>query len=169
MTKSSSFNILAAILILLGIILLLENFGIVDGAWLIWPVLPLILGMGFTMLYFRTRKDLVLLGLGTFIGLVSLFAFYLNFTSWALLAYLWPGFMIILGLTFLACWLESWKRVLLYLSVFLMALGISFILIFAISTILWPITLILAGGSFIIISIFERNIPERAMHGRKKK
>ena len=166
MSKTSSFNVLAGIMIILGIILLLENFHIVDGAWMIWPFLPLILGIGFTMLYFRTRKDLVLLGLGTFIGLNSLFFFYLNLTSWVLLAYLWPAFIVFVGLTFFACWLPSRKRVLLYLGMFLTALGISFILIFAISTRLWPLTLVLTGISFIIISIFDK--PKRIIYGKKR-
>jgi len=167
MPKPTSFNILAAILILLGIILLLENFHIVDGAWLIWPLVPLILGIGFTMLFFRTKKDLMLLGLGSFITLISLFFFYLNFTRWSLLAHLWPVFIVILGLTFLACWIHSKKRVLLYLAMLLIALGISFILIFAISARLWPITLILTGASFIIISFFDKR--KVVSRGRKKK
>ena len=157
MSKTASFNVLAGILIILGVILLLENFGIVYGAWMIWPFIPLIIGIGFTILYFRTRKDLVMLGMGIFIGLNSMFFFYLNFTGWILLAYLWPVFIILLGLTFLACWLPSRKRVLLYLAVFLTALGLSFIMIFAISSRLWPLSLILGGISFIIISVFDRN------------
>ena len=169
MRHTASFNVLATILILIGIIFLLENFGIVSGAWLFWPLIPLILGTGFCMLFFRTRKDLVLLGLGSGLVLNSLFFFYLNLTSWKLLAYLWPAFMIILGLTFIACFLFSRKRVLIYLAVILMALGSSFILVFAISTILWPLTLVLAGISFIIINIFEKTIiPNNAIHSKKK-
>lgn len=167
MSKTASFNVLAGILIFLGIILLLENFSILDGAWMIWPFLPLILGTGFVMLFFRNRKkDLVLLGLGTFTGLISLLFFYLNFTSWMLLTYLWPSFIIILGLTFFACWLPSRKRVLLYLGIFLIALGVSFILIFAISANLWPLSLILGGISFITINIFEKR--KGAIRGKKK-
>ncbi|MBW2972600.1 hypothetical protein KY359_06190 [Candidatus Woesearchaeota archaeon] len=156
MAKTTSFNILAVILIVLGTIFLLENFDIIHGAWLLWPILPLIMGIGFCMLFFKTRKDLVLLGMGIFTGLNSLFFFYLNFTHWALLTHLWPVFIVIIGITFLVCFILSRKRVLLYLSVILMALGASFIVIFVISTMLWPVTLVLAGVSFIIISIFER-------------
>ncbi len=157
MPKTTSFNILAGTLIFLGMILLLENLNIINGAWMIWPLLQLILGVGFILLYFRTRKsDLVMLGLGSFITTNSIFFFYLNMTSWFLLTYLWPVFIVLLGLTFLACWLPSRKRVLLYLSMLFIALGISFILIFAISALLWPITLVLTGISFITISIFDK-------------
>ncbi len=170
MSKSSSFNILAVILIIIGSIFLLENYGILVGAYLFWPLLPLIMGIGFTLLFFKNkRKDLILLGLGTFILLNSILFFYLNFTSWVRLAALWPTFIIILGLSFLACYLLSDKNVLLYLAAILISLGVSFILIFAVSTILWPLTLIFTGMSFMIISIVERfGNNMKVFHGKKR-
>jgi len=157
MSNTSSFNILAAVLIFTGIIFLLENFGILIGAYLFWPVLPLIVSIGFCMLYFKNkRKDLLLLGTGSFLALNSLLFFYLNFTTWTRLSELWPIFIIVLGVSFLACYIFSDKIVFLYLASILIAMGISFILIFAVSTILWPLTLILTGVSFIIIHLVER-------------
>ena len=161
MRSSSGFNIFAVVLILMGIALLLENYGFISGVWMFWPVLPLIIGIGFCMLYFRARKDLVLLGLGTFIMLNSILFFYLNCTAWYLLAYLWPVFIVILGMSFLTCYIFSKRNIIIYLAILLMSLGISFILIFAVSTILWPISLVLAGLSFILIDLFSRS-------GRKK-
>ena len=157
MRNTSSFNILATVLIVIGAVFLLENFGIIEGAWFLWPLLPLIIGIGFCILFFKTRRrDPVLLGMGVFTLLNSIFFFYLNFTGWRQLALLWPVFMVVLGLTFLACYFPSKAKVLLYLTTFLIALGTSFILVFVISTKLWPIILVLAGVSFIIISLFER-------------
>lgn len=156
MRDTSSFNILASVLIILGVALLLENYGVIKGVMFFWPVLPLVIGIGFCMLYFRSRKDLVLLGLGTFILLNSVLFFYLNFTAWSLLAYLWPVFIVILGLSFLACYIFSRRKVLIYLAILLMAVGTSFILIFAVSKILWPVSLVLAGLSFILIDLFSR-------------
>lgn len=167
MRNSSSFNILASVLIIIGTLLILENFGISTGIWFLWPVLPLIIGVGFCMLYFRTRKDTVLLGLGTFICLNSIFFIYLNFTSWARLVFQWPVFLMILGLTFLNGYIFSKKRVLIYLAMLLIALGASFILVFIISLRLWPLTLVLAGVSFIIIGVFER-FNTGKMRGKKK-
>jgi len=157
MRNTSSFNILATVLIVIGAVFLLENFGIIEGAWFLWPLLPLIIGIGFCILFFKTRRrDPVLLGMGIFTLLNSIFFFYLNFTGWWQLVFLWPVFIVMLGLTFLACYFPSKAKVLLYLTTFLIALGVSFILIFVISTRLWPIILVLAGVSFIIISLFER-------------
>jgi hypothetical protein len=168
MRPTSSFNILAVVLILVGISFMLENFNIVNGIWLIWPILTLILGAGFCMMYFRARRDLVLLGLGCFLNLMSMFFFYLNFSEWSLLAYLWPIFIVILGFTFLACFIMSRSRVLIYLATLLIAIGASFILIFAVSTRLWPISLVLAGISFIIISIFEHVKSKSIAHAKKR-
>ncbi|MBW2967637.1 hypothetical protein KY362_04070 [Candidatus Woesearchaeota archaeon] len=168
MRNSSSFNILAAVLIIIGSLLILENFGIFTGIWLLWPVLPLVIGTGFCMLYFRTRKDIVLLGLGTFVTLISMFFIYLNFAGWSRLAFQWPVFLVILGLTFLNTFIFSKKRVLLYLAVILISLGAAFILVFIISLKLWPMTLVLAGVSFIIISIFDMQKKGKS-RGKKKK
>jgi hypothetical protein len=168
MRSTSSFNILAVVLILVGATFLLENFNIINGIWLIWPILTLILGVGFCMMYFRARRDLVLLGIGSFLNLMSIFFFYLNFSEWSLLTYLWPVFIVILGLTFLACFLMSRSRVLVYLATLLIAIGFSFILIFAVSTRLWPISLVLAGISFIIISIFEHLKQKSGNHAKKR-
>jgi hypothetical protein len=172
MRDTSSFNILAAVLILMGIALLLENYGIIHGIWMFWPALPLIIGIGFCMLYFRSGKDIVMLGLGTFILLNSILFIYLNFTMWSLLAYLWPVFIVILGLSLLACYIFSKvkRNILIYLAVLLMALGASFIVIFAVSTILWPTSLIFAGLSFVIISFFEKRAKETrgTIHAKKK-
>ena len=156
MGKTTSFNYLAITLIVIGIIFLLENLGFISGAWIFWPLLPLIIGAGFCLLYLRKRKDIFLLGTGCFITLNSIFFFYLNFTSWASLAFLWPVFIMILGVTFIFCFVASRSRVLMYLATILIAIGASFIIIFVVSTRLWPISLIFAGISFIIIDFFNR-------------
>ncbi|MFC1741826.1 hypothetical protein ACFL3V_04795 [Nanoarchaeota archaeon] len=169
MQHSSSFNIIASILILIGIILMLDNFSIMTGILFLWPVIPLVMGIGFTLLFFKSRRrDLVLLGIGTCVVLNSLFFIYLNLQGWATLAYLWPVFLALLGLTFFACHFFAKTRILIYLAVILIALGVSFILIFAISTKLWPITLILAGISFIIINIFKITSRKGLSHAKKK-
>ena len=157
MRNTSTFTILAVVLILIGTVFLLDNFGVWTGISAVWPILPLILGIGFCMLYFKNkRKDLILLGLGSIITSDSTFFFYLNLTSWRALALLWPIFIAILGISFIICYCFSKMKVLLYLAVFLIALSASFILIFAISSHLWPLSLILGGISFILISVFEK-------------
>ena len=154
--NSNSFNVLALVLILLGLILTLDNFNIINGAFNLWPLLTLIIGIGFCLLFHKNRnKDLVLLGLGSFITMISLFFFYLNFTTWTKLSYLWPVFITTLGLSFLPPYSFSKNNIVISLGILLMAIGLSFIFIFSIDTSLWPLSLVLTGVSFLIISIFS--------------
>ncbi|MFH1211965.1 MAG: hypothetical protein V1659_03485 [Candidatus Woesearchaeota archaeon] len=52
MEKSRSLNVLAFLFIIIGLILTIENFNIVNGASRYWPVLLFLLGAGFAMLFF---------------------------------------------------------------------------------------------------------------------
>jgi hypothetical protein len=150
-------NFLAALLILIGMGFLLENYGIMKGILHLWPIIPLIIGIGFCMLFYKgKKKDIVMLGIGALVTLYSMFFLFLNFTSWKELAFLWPVFIILLGIMFIVLFFYAKKRVVLHIGILLIAIGISFILVFAVSARLWPITLVLAGISFIIIGVFER-------------
>ncbi len=154
---SQSFNVLALVLIILGLLLTLENFKILKGVIKLWPFITFITGLGFCLLFYqRRKKDLVLLGMGTFMTLISLFFFYLNFTSWYDLSYLWPIFITILGFSFIPPYYFKRKNVLLILAAMLIGAGVAFIFVFAISTRLWPLSLVVAGGSFLIIGYFMK-------------
>ena len=132
--KTSSFTALAIILIVLGLILMLETFNIVNGIIKLWPLLSLVIGIGFCLLFYqRKKKDLILLGLGTFITLISVFFFYLNFTSWWNLSYLWSMFVTILGLSFVPPFYFRRNFALIILAALLIGAGVSFILVFSIS------------------------------------
>ena len=157
MPKKDSFNVLAIVLIILGLLLFLDTMNIVPGIMLFWPFLVFIFGLGFCLLFYRRRKkDLILLGMGAFITLCSFFFMYLNIIGWHTLSYLWPVFPGILGASFLPPYVYSKNRAVLYMGVLLMATGAAFILIFSISTQLWPVSLIIAGGSFLILGYFGK-------------
>ena len=99
MKKSRTLGVLAVLFIFAGIILLLENFNILVGVSKLWPIVIFLLGLGFVMLFFERRKqDSVLLWIGSFLMMISVLFGYLNYTSWRLLAYLWPVFLGIVGI-----------------------------------------------------------------------
>jgi len=149
--------ILSILLILSGVILLLESYGIVEGISRLWPVFPCILGIGFILLFARKRSDITLLIIGTFLVWVSLLFFFLNFTAWRLLADLWPLFVLFLGFSFLAPVLWVGKRgVFVPLAIILIILGAAFLLVFTIDPRLWPATLVLFGISLLIINRYDR-------------
>ncbi len=149
--------ILSILLIVSGAILLLESYGLVDGISRLWPVFPCILGIGFILLFARKRSDVALPIIGTYLVCAGLLFFVLNFTTWHLLADLWPLFVLFLGLSFLApvLWGEK-RRIFAPLAFILILLGGAFLLVFTIDPRLWPATLILFGICLLIINRYDR-------------
>jgi len=81
------------LLLLIGVLLILSNFGVIEIVWdNLWPLFLLIPGMLFELSYFISRKDAGLLvpgGILTTYGL--LFLVYVNY-GWHLMDILWPIF-----------------------------------------------------------------------------
>lgn len=150
-------SILAILCIISGSILLFESYGYFEGIYRIWPVFPLIMGIGFLLLFFqKSGHDSALLGIGTYLVLVSALFFFLNFTSWSILANIWPLFIGFLGLSFLAPIIWAGKRgVFILIAFFLLFLCGAFLLVFTIDTRLWPISLVLLGICLLLIGKFD--------------
>jgi len=150
-------SILAILCIISGSILLFESYGYFKGIYLFWPVFPLIMGIGFFLLFFRkNRQDSALLGIGAYLVLVSMLFFFLNFTSWSILANIWPLFIGFLGLSFLAPIIWARERgVFIPIAFFLLFLCGAFLLVFTIDTRLWPISLVLLGICLLLIGKFD--------------
>jgi len=147
--NTTGFKVLAITCIVVGTLMLIENFGYLVGIHKLWPVFPFTLGLGFLLLYknikIKKHKDLGLLFLGIYICLNSLFFLFLNMTSWRLLARWWPVFIAIFGLTTLLCHHYHKKKIYMYSGLFLLFTATTFIFVFGISVKLWPICLILLG------------------------
>ncbi len=154
-TKTLLF--LAVILITVGVLLTLENLGLVAGVSRHWPLFLLILGSGFLLL-FRSRQpgDAALLWLGTFILSLGVFFYYLNFTSWRLLGRLWPVFLGLVGLSFLAVGMDR-RRLLFHLfAVVFVGLFFVFTLVFVVSLKLWPVSFVVFGASLLALEVLQR-------------
>jgi hypothetical protein len=153
MRRVRSILILALVFILAGVVLSLENMNIISGVSRLWPVFPLIVGAGFCILFFeRKAKDLALLYLGSALCQLSVFFFYLNYTSWARLATLWPVFLCIAGVSFLSIYLSSRMRLFSILGVSLALLAAVFYLVFGVSHNLWPLSFVAFGGSLLVVN-----------------
>jgi presenilin-like A22 family membrane protease len=150
------FNVLAGLLVLSGIALLLEGNGVLLGIHNLWPIFVFVIGLGLSLMFYQGRKDIGLIGLGSFMIMLSIFFFYLNFTSWALLKNLWPVFISIVAVSILLCFLYNKKKIFLVVGLFGVLLSITFILIFGVAESLWPVSLIIAGLLIYIISFFDR-------------
>ncbi len=152
MKKNSTLVILAIFLILTGILVTLENYGLIHNVSRHWPVLLLFMGGGFLLLFFdRGRADPVLLWLGAFQVLLGVFFYFLNAISWRSLASLWPVFLGVVGFSFLLVAVFSKKMLYIYLAGGFIILFIIFTLVFSISSRLWPLSFVVFGISLLII------------------
>ncbi len=156
--RKGRYNVLALLCIGIGALLILENYGYINGIYHLWPVFPLVLGIGLYMLYMdRGKKDAVVLAIGVYLIQFSMLAFYENYTSWTSMSYLWPFFVGFLGVSFLAIYISTGAGIIFFhLAVFLMGLCIVFFLIFSVDYRLWPISLVLFGISIILIKEFNK-------------
>ena len=152
MQRKRTATVLAVFLIIAGSLITMENFAMIKGVTYHWPILLVIFGAGFIMLFFeRDRNDPVLMWLGTFQIALSLLFYYLNATSWRNLASLWPVFLGAVGISFLAMAIVSRKMLFVYFAGSFLGLFIIFTLVFSISSKLWPLSFVVFGLSLIII------------------
>jgi len=159
MKSKSSIVFLSVILIIAGIIITTENFGVVSGISRHWPALLIILGSGFVLLFFqRSQQDIVMLWLGSFIATLGLFFYYLNYTGWKRLGHDWPVFLGIIGLSFLLISVFKRKRVYILSSLSFITLFLIFFLVFTISSKFWPLSLFVLGVDLLLIDYFNRKV-----------
>jgi len=151
--KIGQYDVLAALAIAIGLVLLAENFGLIGHVGQGWP---LTVTLGGTALVVagtgRGRYGHGLIGVGVYLLLTSGLFLYLNFTTWSLMADLWPLFIGFLGVAIYVSG-TGWKRrgVLLYLSLSLVALSGLFFLIFSVEPKFWPVSLVLFGISLLFL------------------
>lgn len=157
MKNRSGTVFLAVILIIAGIVITLENFRFLNGISRHWPALMLIVGLGFILLFFqKQRQDQVLIWLGTFIGLLGLFFYYLNFTTWKSLSHDWPVFLLVVGISFIPVAAIKKKMIYVLSSLSFITLFLVFFLVFTVSSKLWPLSFLFLGIDLLIIDYVNR-------------
>ncbi len=157
--KKGRYNVLALLCIGIGVLLMLENYGYIKGVYNLWPIFPLILGIGLCMLYVdKGKTNPTILAMGVYIIQFSALAFYANYTTWKSMEFLWPFFVGFLGVAFLFVYFSTGKGMIFFhLGVFLAGLCVVFFLIFSIDYRLWPISLVLFGISILLIKEFNKS------------
>ncbi len=142
-------------LIALGVFFLLGNLLFGWGMEILWPIFPLLVSFFFFYLYFsKVERSPGVEGVlipGVILLVVSILFFFLNFTGWGLMQYLWPTFPLSVGLSFLVTeyasgevkGLKGAAKFLVYFSIVFYVLGI-------ISYRVWPIALIIIGIYLIV-------------------
>ena len=140
------------VLIVVGLAFLLSQYNVITSDQ-VWPMFILAPGFGFLALYITSSNKRASSGLiipGVITVLLGLFFFYLNFTSWNQMEFLWPIFPLIVGVSFYLYFLgngrEKSERGILIPATILTAVGIIFLALAGFSYKLWPIVLIAMGA-----------------------
>ena len=157
----NQFTALAVLSLLVGFLLTMDNLGILTGTWKLWPVFLLFLGIG-GLNFFKSsnRKDLIPLGISIYLVLISIFFFFLNFTTWQVMKDVWPTFIAIFGVSTLAIsYFTERKKWFALSGLFFVFLALVFFLAFSIEAKLWPLSLMLFGVWILLIP--ERSNSEK--------
>jgi hypothetical protein len=156
---AGEFRLLGVLAIAVGFLLLLEEAGILEGVRKLWPIFPAAVGLGLILLFARQRKDLVLLGIGSYLLVSSAVFFVCNYTSWNILAHSWPLFVALLGVTsaIVAVFADRTRRVLWLSGLFLNIVALVLFLVFTVNTRLWPLSLVLFGAWILLVTRARRS------------
>jgi hypothetical protein len=149
------FRVLAILSIAVGVLLLLEVMGFLEGVHLLWPVFPTVVGAGLLVAFVqRGRRDLLLLGIGAYLLVASAVFFVCNFTTWAFLESAWPLFIAFLGLVSVlsSMYTVRGRRVLWLSGLLLNIIALVLYLVFEVTDRLWPISLVLFGGWILLVT-----------------
>lgn len=101
------------VLIAVGLWFLLQSLGVpLPGVDALWPIFPILAGVGFfaSWLFSRDKRSaygVMIPGTITFLVGLFLFGFTLGFFDWEDMVYLWPVFPLIVGAAFVVTWVFS--------------------------------------------------------------
>ena len=153
--ENTTYKRLAYMLIIIGILLALDSYLGVSIFLKLWPILVLILGVGFIGIYSKgKRRGFSYLVIGIYLILFTFLALYCNFTSWALLSIYWPIFITFLGMVFIAIFVyKKATRIPLFLGLILIFLSLYFFVIFSMGNNAWWTIFILVGLSILLSRI----------------
>ncbi|MFP4520650.1 MAG: hypothetical protein ACLFQK_00745 [Fibrobacterota bacterium] len=142
----------ALLLIIVGFLTALD---VISGYRIIsklWPLLVTMLGAGLTGIFIkRGGREALYLIPGVYLVCFSLFALYLNFTSWSSMSFLWPLFILFMGISFMAAFIfcKKHKKYIL-LSLLLISVSFVFLITGALGGEYWWSVFILIGISILI-------------------
>ena len=95
-----TYKRLALYCILLGLFFSIDHFAGISILHKLWPIVLLNLGIGFIGIFAKRKfREKLYLSVGEYLILFSFLALYCNFTSWRILAQIWPLFILFFGIT----------------------------------------------------------------------
>jgi hypothetical protein len=150
MSEHAGFRRLGVMLFTIGAIFAVDSYFHLAVAYKLWPLILTVLAIGFIGIFIRReRRDAHYLAIGVYILCFSGLALACTFSSWTMLATLWPSFIAFLGIAFLSVFLFCRKtRINVLAGLLLVSLAaVLFFVVYDLGARLWWTTFILAGLS----------------------
>jgi len=163
MKKKSRHLVIGIAIIILSLAVLYFNLKIFKASFnRLWPSLFLLAAMVLYLYYFSTRKRknrLIFLFLATFIAPISVSLFFLTFTSVSNMRFIWPVFILSLGLGMLSVYFyDGERKTLLTLSTILIAIAFIIWTFYATKSefgLLIGVALLIIGSAFLTRGIIR--------------
>jgi hypothetical protein len=106
MKKRNRHTLTGIVALVIGVLVIVFNLTVYDTSFKkLWPSIILLIGMVFFLAYFVTKKTKDrpgILFIATFLALISVPLFIVSFTSKEALQYVWPGFLLAVGIALLS-------------------------------------------------------------------
>jgi len=143
--------------IVIGVLLALDTFLGLSLVYKLWPVLVAMVGIGLIGIFVRGNPKVpMFLVAGVYLLCFSGLALFCNFTSWALMANLWPLFITFLGMVFVALFFFREKRhAYLLTGLLLVSLSVVFCVILTVGVDWWWTIFVLTGLSILLAEQFK--------------
>jgi drug/metabolite transporter (DMT)-like permease len=165
----NKYLIIGAVTFIVGGLFLLWTLGFLPSFKSLWP-LPLII-FGMLLIYlviFHRRRDVYLV-IGMILSLCGIFFLLINIIPEKNLAKIWPGFMLITGISLLpyafrkkqekykiAIIIPAWCMIILSCIFFLFSLNILGVSFQVFVSKWWPVLIIILGISFIVLFYYSK-------------
>lgn len=143
---------LAVLLIVIGAMFAADSALELSVVSKLWPLLLTIVAIGLIGIFIkRSARGGGYLAGGVYLLCFSGFALYCSFTDWAMLAAMWPVFIVFLGFAFLAVFFACGRnRWYLLLALLLLSAAVVLWLLLALSGRFWWTAFILVGASLLV-------------------
>lgn len=150
--EKTTYQRVALLLITIGIFFAIDSYFKLSFVYKLWPLVLILLGFGLLGIFIKSRSSgNIYLGVGEYLLGFSGLALYCNFTSWTLMAKMWPLFIVFLGIVFISIFIWSKRRrIFLLLGLSILSLALLFFIIFSANNQFWWIIFLLIGFSILI-------------------
>jgi hypothetical protein len=166
----NKYLVIGVLICIAGVFTLLWTLGFLPSLTVLWPFVFILLGLFFLyMVYFRGKNPIYII-FGMILFLLGIFfLLIITIVSEQGLTKIWPGFMLIAGVSLIPYAYKLKKRraqvaitipalslVMLSIFFFIFSLNIMNASLSEFVTRWWPVLIIILGGSFIVVYLFSK-------------